>query len=94
MHLAYRNRKQTLPVMPLQDNKLAPYYTKNSHSPTQNNPIKGKGLAECGMGGIFRIIRLNYMSTKIEQHRIKEKQHKNTMCFTLSYVFPVFLVSF
>ena len=26
MHLAYRNRKQTLPVMPLQDHKLAPYY--------------------------------------------------------------------
>ena len=42
MHLAYRNRKQTLPVMPLQDNKLAPYYAKNSQSPTQNNPLSRK----------------------------------------------------
>ena len=42
MHLAYRNRKQTLPVVPLQDNKLAPYYAKNSHSPTPNNSLSRK----------------------------------------------------
>ena len=42
MHLAYRNKKQTLPVMPLNDTKLAPYFVKNSPSPTHHNLLARK----------------------------------------------------